>query len=84
MDRGLLQRRIFSVLAIGELVPDVLGILHVALFIERHVTKNGLDRIAGAEPLGDLSLNAKGDVNDAKYVWYKFSKGKYTEDPSLQ
>ena len=34
--------------------------------------------------LGDLSLNAKGDVNDAKYVWYKFSNGKYTEDTSLQ
>ena len=30
------------------------------------------------------SLNAKGDVNDAKYVWYKFSNGKYTEDTSLQ
>jgi branched-chain amino acid transport system substrate-binding protein len=34
--------------------------------------------------LGDLALNEKGDVKDAKYVWYKFSKGKYTEDPSLQ
>jgi branched-chain amino acid transport system substrate-binding protein len=34
--------------------------------------------------LGDLSLNEKGDVKDAKYVWYKFSNGKYTEDPSLQ
>ena len=34
--------------------------------------------------LGDLSLNEKGDIKDAKYVWYKFSNGKYNEDPSLQ
>ncbi|MGB3140001.1 MAG: branched-chain amino acid ABC transporter substrate-binding protein, partial [Aestuariivirga sp.] len=34
--------------------------------------------------LGDMALNEKGDVKDAKYVWYKFSNGKYTEDPSLQ
>jgi len=34
--------------------------------------------------LGELSLDAKGDVKDAKYVWYKFSAGKYTEDASLQ
>jgi branched-chain amino acid transport system substrate-binding protein len=34
--------------------------------------------------LGDLSLNEKGDIKDAKYVWYKWSKGKYAEDPSLQ
>ncbi|MBC8038901.1 MAG: branched-chain amino acid ABC transporter substrate-binding protein [Rhizobiales bacterium] len=34
--------------------------------------------------LGELSLDAKGDVKDAKYVWYKFSEGKYTEDTSLQ
>ncbi len=34
--------------------------------------------------LGDLALNEKGDVKDAKYVWYKFSNGKYMEDPSLQ
>jgi branched-chain amino acid transport system substrate-binding protein len=33
---------------------------------------------------GDLSLNAKGDVNDPKMVWYKFSKGTYAEDPSIQ
>ncbi len=33
--------------------------------------------------LGDLSLNEKGDIKDAKYVWYKFHEGKYTEDPSL-
>jgi len=34
--------------------------------------------------LGELSLNEKGDIKDAKYVWYKFSNGKYTEDTSLQ
>ena len=34
--------------------------------------------------LGDLSLDAKGDIKDAKYVWYRFSNGKYTEDASLQ
>jgi branched-chain amino acid transport system substrate-binding protein len=33
--------------------------------------------------LGDIALNEKGDVKDAKYVWYKFSNGKYTEDTSL-
>jgi branched-chain amino acid transport system substrate-binding protein len=34
--------------------------------------------------LGELALNEKGDVKDAKYVWYKFSNGKYAEDPTLQ
>jgi branched-chain amino acid transport system substrate-binding protein len=34
--------------------------------------------------LGDLSLNEKGDIKDAKYVWYKWSAGNYAEDPSLQ
>jgi len=34
--------------------------------------------------LGDLALNEKGDIKDAKYVWYKFSNGKYLEDTSLQ
>ena len=29
-------------------------------------------------------MNEKGDIKNAKYVWYKFSNGKYTEDPSLQ
>lgn len=34
--------------------------------------------------LGDFSLNEKGDIKDPKYVWYKWSAGKYAEDPSLQ
>ena len=34
--------------------------------------------------LGDISLNEKGDIKDAKYVWYKWTDGKYAEDPSLQ
>jgi branched-chain amino acid transport system substrate-binding protein len=34
--------------------------------------------------LGDLSLDAKGDLIGAKYVWYKFSKGNYAEDPTVQ
>jgi branched-chain amino acid transport system substrate-binding protein len=34
--------------------------------------------------LGDIAMNEKGDLKDAKYVWYKFSNGKYSEDPSLQ
>jgi branched-chain amino acid transport system substrate-binding protein len=34
--------------------------------------------------LGTLALDAKGDVKDAKYVWYKFSKGTYAEDPTIQ
>ena len=32
--------------------------------------------------LGDLSLNAKGDIKDAKYVWYVWHDGKYAEDPT--
>jgi len=34
--------------------------------------------------LGDLSLNDKGDINYAKYVWYVWHDGKYSEDASLQ
>lgn len=34
--------------------------------------------------IGDISLDEKGDVKDAVYAWYKWSGGKYTEDPSLQ
>lgn len=34
--------------------------------------------------LGTLALDAKGDVKDAKYVWYKFANGTYAEDPSIQ
>ena len=29
--------------------------------------------------LGDIKLDKKGDVIDAKYVWYLWSKGKYAE-----
>ena len=32
----------------------------------------------------EISMNEKGDIKNAKYVWYKFSNGKYMEDPSLQ
>jgi branched-chain amino acid transport system substrate-binding protein len=34
--------------------------------------------------LGDLSLNEKGDIKNAEYVWYKWSNGKYAEDPSIK
>ena len=34
--------------------------------------------------LGDISMDAKGDIKDAVYVWYKWTAGKYAEDPSLQ
>jgi len=34
--------------------------------------------------IGDISLNEKGDVKDAVYVWYKWSGGKYAEDPSIK
>jgi branched-chain amino acid transport system substrate-binding protein len=34
--------------------------------------------------LGEIKLDAKGDLVGAKYVWYKFSKGNYAEDPTLQ
>ncbi len=32
--------------------------------------------------LGELKLDAKGDLVGAKYVWYKFHAGNYAEDPS--
>ena len=31
--------------------------------------------------LGTIVMDAKGDIKDAKYVWYKFSNGTYAEDP---
>jgi branched-chain amino acid transport system substrate-binding protein len=34
--------------------------------------------------LGPIKLDAKGDLVGAKYVWYKFSKGNYAEDLSIQ
>jgi len=34
--------------------------------------------------LGDISLNQKGDIKDAKYVWYVWKDGKYAEDQSIQ
>ena len=34
--------------------------------------------------LGDIVLDAKGDIKNAKYVWYKFHEGKYMEDASIQ
>jgi branched-chain amino acid transport system substrate-binding protein len=34
--------------------------------------------------LGDLQLNEKGDIKDAKYVWYVWHDGKYAEDPSIK
>ncbi|NMD06700.1 MAG: branched-chain amino acid ABC transporter substrate-binding protein [Phyllobacteriaceae bacterium] len=34
--------------------------------------------------LGELKLDAKGDLVGAKYVWYRFSKGSYAEDLSIQ
>ena len=33
--------------------------------------------------LGEIKLDPKGDIVDAKYVFYKFHDGKYAEDPSL-
>jgi branched-chain amino acid transport system substrate-binding protein len=34
--------------------------------------------------LGELKIDSKGDLIGAKYVWYKFSGGKYAEDLSIQ
>ncbi len=34
--------------------------------------------------LGELKLDAKGDLIGAKYVWYKFHGGTYAEDLSIQ
>jgi branched-chain amino acid transport system substrate-binding protein len=34
--------------------------------------------------IGDISLNEKGDVKDAKLSWYKFHDKKYAEDLTIQ
>ena len=34
--------------------------------------------------LGTIVMDAKGDIKDAKYVWYKFHDGSYAQDDSLQ
>ncbi|MFO1091185.1 MAG: branched-chain amino acid ABC transporter substrate-binding protein [Hyphomicrobiales bacterium] len=34
--------------------------------------------------LGELKLNAKGDITDPQYVFYKWTNGKYAEDPSIK
>jgi branched-chain amino acid transport system substrate-binding protein len=34
--------------------------------------------------LGDLSLNEKGDIKDAKYVWYEWKNGSYAENPNIK
>jgi hypothetical protein len=34
--------------------------------------------------LGDIKLDKKGDLIDAKYVWYRFKDGNYAEDPSVK
>src|SRR5688572_14598154 len=51
---SLLQRRIFRILAVRELVPDIFGVLDVALFIEREFAENGLERVTGAEPFSNF------------------------------
>lgn len=33
--------------------------------------------------VGDLTLDQKGDVQDARYTWYKWHDGKFAEDPEL-
>jgi len=34
--------------------------------------------------LGEIKLDAKGDLVDPKYVWYTFKDGQYFEDPSVK
>ena len=34
--------------------------------------------------LGEIKLDAKGDLIDPKYVWYTFKDGQYFEDPSVK
>jgi branched-chain amino acid transport system substrate-binding protein len=33
--------------------------------------------------LGTIVMDAKGDIKDPKYVWYRFHDGKYAEDAAL-
>ena len=33
--------------------------------------------------IGDLSFNEKGDITNPVYVWYKWSKGTYAEEPTM-
>jgi branched-chain amino acid transport system substrate-binding protein len=34
--------------------------------------------------LGEIKLDAKGDLVNPVYVWYTFKDGKYFEDPSIK
>jgi branched-chain amino acid transport system substrate-binding protein len=34
--------------------------------------------------LGELRFNAKGDVRDPRFAWYRWSEGKYAEDTTIQ
>ena len=34
--------------------------------------------------MGEIQLDAKGDLVNPVYVWYRFEDGKYFEDPSIQ
>jgi len=46
------------------------------------------DWLRGGSPvdtvLGDLRFDAKGDVRDPQFAWYRWSRGKYAEDMSIQ
>ena len=33
--------------------------------------------------IGDLNFNEKGDITNPVYVWYKWSKGTYAEEPTM-
>jgi branched-chain amino acid transport system substrate-binding protein len=35
-------------------------------------------------PVGKIRFDDKGDIQDPKYVWYKWTSGSYAEDPSIQ
>lgn len=34
--------------------------------------------------LGEINFNAKGDVADPRFAWFRWSQGKYAEDNSIQ
>ena len=47
-----------------------------------------VDWLRGGSPvstvLGELRFDAKGDVRDPRFAWYRWSQGKYAEDSTIQ
>jgi hypothetical protein len=65
-----LQRCIFGIFAVAELVPNVLRILDVALGIHNDGAENSVYWVTSAQPFSDLLvIEALGSVAAAAYSW---------------